>query len=543
MAVVSISRIQIRRGKEQSGSGLPQLASGELGWAIDTQNLYVGNGSVSEGAPYVGNTRILTEADNLFELQNLYTYKEDTIAGTFTRDLQDRLDDRVSVRAFGAAGDNGDVTNQLQTAIYQLYLNTAPNEKAILYVDPGEYTISDTIYLPKNTKLVGAGIGKTIINVMGDVTAFWTVNNNTTATTPAWSLANDADTDLQPSGIHISGITFSNNNTTTGPFIHLYNCKHSVIDNCEFNGNFDTINFGDLDGSSNPNIRTNAGIKITSDSKAIYSENNQITGCKFYDLYAGVYSDDYILNTNIHDNDFDTAVYGVVFSLGKKDTSPDANLEYPTNNLVENNTFDKIYANGIAVFYGLDNVSKNNTFYDVGNRFAGASAWTTANFFAAIKFVQSSNISVDDYFERAYILTTGSNKDGSEQINMTGTTYVPDVEGPVNYSDSFIKTVTVQDTSSAVPLFRVPADDIKTYHLDYVYSSTARIFKRFGVLTITVDPSTSNVDIVDDYNIVGNDNYAENIDWIVDFTGSTVTIETINPGDVGVLTFRSHIAS
>ena len=65
MAVVQISRIQIRRGRKNSGSGIPQLAGGELGWAVDSQELYIGNGSVSEGSPAVGNTKVLTENDNL----------------------------------------------------------------------------------------------------------------------------------------------------------------------------------------------------------------------------------------------------------------------------------------------------------------------------------------------------------------------------------------------------------------------------------------------------------------------------------------------
>ena len=42
MAVVQISRIQIRRGQKNQGTGLPQLSSGELGWAIDTQEMFVG---------------------------------------------------------------------------------------------------------------------------------------------------------------------------------------------------------------------------------------------------------------------------------------------------------------------------------------------------------------------------------------------------------------------------------------------------------------------------------------------------------------------
>ena len=65
MAVVQISKIQIRRGLKNSNSGVPQLSSAELAWALDTQELYVGNGAVADGAPYVGKTKILTEHDNI----------------------------------------------------------------------------------------------------------------------------------------------------------------------------------------------------------------------------------------------------------------------------------------------------------------------------------------------------------------------------------------------------------------------------------------------------------------------------------------------
>ena len=60
MAIVQISQIKHRRGVAEN---LPQLASAELGWAVDSQELYIGNGTLSEGAPEVGNTRILTEND------------------------------------------------------------------------------------------------------------------------------------------------------------------------------------------------------------------------------------------------------------------------------------------------------------------------------------------------------------------------------------------------------------------------------------------------------------------------------------------------
>ena len=72
MAVVQISRIQVRRGKKGTDN-VPQLASGELGWAIDTQEFYIGNGSVSEGAPAVGKTKNITEHENIIALAETYT--------------------------------------------------------------------------------------------------------------------------------------------------------------------------------------------------------------------------------------------------------------------------------------------------------------------------------------------------------------------------------------------------------------------------------------------------------------------------------------
>ena len=62
MAVIQISKIQVRRGLQEN---LPQLASGEMGWSIDERRLYIGNGTLVEGAPTVGVTEILTEYSNV----------------------------------------------------------------------------------------------------------------------------------------------------------------------------------------------------------------------------------------------------------------------------------------------------------------------------------------------------------------------------------------------------------------------------------------------------------------------------------------------
>jgi fructosamine-3-kinase len=70
--IVQISRIQHRRGKR---TDLPQLAAGELGWVIDEQRLFIGNGTVADGAPAVGNTEIVTSGSSAFTTALTHTYK------------------------------------------------------------------------------------------------------------------------------------------------------------------------------------------------------------------------------------------------------------------------------------------------------------------------------------------------------------------------------------------------------------------------------------------------------------------------------------
>ena len=192
MAIVSISRIQIRRGRKNQGSGLPQLAGGALGWAVDTQELFIGNGAVSEGAPAVGNSKILTEHDNLFELSDQYTYKNGTSIQTGSsssnpvqRSLQSRLDDFVNVRSFGANGDGTDQTLALQRAIDQLFLPWSSamdadslRKRITLKLDAGLYKISDSLKVPPYVNLVGDGSDKTVIEQTGAFAVIETINAN-----------------------------------------------------------------------------------------------------------------------------------------------------------------------------------------------------------------------------------------------------------------------------------------------------------------------------------------------------------------------------
>jgi hypothetical protein len=62
MSLHQNSKVKVRAGLQQN---LPQLSKGELGWAIDTQRLFIGNGEVVDGAPYAGNTEISTVPNSL----------------------------------------------------------------------------------------------------------------------------------------------------------------------------------------------------------------------------------------------------------------------------------------------------------------------------------------------------------------------------------------------------------------------------------------------------------------------------------------------
>ena len=151
MAITQISRIQHRRGlKEQ----LPQLSAGELGFAVDTQELYIGNGTTADGAPEIGNTKVLTEDDNILSVANTYTFRGNTDNPVVTgadanskvvRTLQQKLDDWVSVKDFGAVGDGiTDDTAAINRAIANTYTvdtTTAFKERRTLYFPGGTYLI------------------------------------------------------------------------------------------------------------------------------------------------------------------------------------------------------------------------------------------------------------------------------------------------------------------------------------------------------------------------------------------------------------------
>jgi Pectate lyase superfamily protein/Major tropism determinant N-terminal domain len=195
MAVVQISRIQIRRGLNQD---LPQLASAEMGWSLDTQQLYIGNGTTNEGAPATGVTEILTQHSNILNLIGLYTYQGaaggytvitgPTSSSPITRTLQQKLDDTVSIRDFGAVGDGvTDDTAAINRAIQQVYssvyLDSSIKIRRTINFPAGVYLVTNTISIPPYAKFIGDGRYNTVISsTNGSVPIFKTVDSQYTGT-------------------------------------------------------------------------------------------------------------------------------------------------------------------------------------------------------------------------------------------------------------------------------------------------------------------------------------------------------------------------
>ena len=159
MAVVQISKIQVRRGQKNLTGSVPQLSSAEFAWAVDTQELFIGNGSVAEGAPAVGNTKILTEHDNILQLAGSYTFAADDVSISLSvpRSLQTKVDEiQVSVVDFGANPDGStDNTVAFATAFSELFENANDKYKKILYVPNGTYVIGSDLRIPSKAIIRG----------------------------------------------------------------------------------------------------------------------------------------------------------------------------------------------------------------------------------------------------------------------------------------------------------------------------------------------------------------------------------------------------
>jgi len=512
MAVVQISRIQLRRGKKLSGEGLPQLASGELAWAIDAQELWIGNGAVGEGAPSVGNTRLLTEVDNLLDF-GTYIYKDgDSVVQTgvdpnypVVRTLQSRLDDMVSAAAYGIVSDTIDQTTLIQYAIDNLFLENATTgvkSRVTLVFAPGEYTFSSTIYLPSYVTILGAGIQKTVFNYTGTGKAFEFIND--TSTTSVRKTTVGIEYNLQPKFCSLSEFTL-NTTTISATALSMYSVRDSVFTNIELVGNFDLVA-----GTSN-------AIELKAFSSIVTCQRNSFVNVTAKGYTNDVYAEQDIFNNLFSDCKFINSKYGIWFgnfTMNPIKASRPVGYEYgPRKNIIENCYFDTINREGILITNGFGNRSRGNTFKNVGNN-AGGNA---TNIYNQIKFISEGNSSSQENFDRSDPF------DSTEDISHGnfGLTYKREVSGKIQFTETETRTLSVTySPTSYSNLFRIPVDASMSLEINYILESTSYTQMRKGKLSISYDVTTSTVQISDDYDYtgtaLGNDNIMFNASIVAD---------------------------
>jgi hypothetical protein len=448
VAIVQISRVTQRKGLEED---LPQpLAGAELGWAVDQRRLFIGNGTLAEGAPVIGNTEILTEFSDILAVASSYTYQGAAAGYTVqtgatagepvTQSLQSWMDQWASVKDFGATGDGlTDDTEAINRALYQLYcVQTNPQIRRSLFFPAGVYRVSDTILIPPYSRLYGEGANSSILQFVAQLwfantayqagvlvkydngtiynlyrskipvpatgiaisnTTYW----ETVASLPAY-VAQTADS-LQQTGINIGvnnavpprNVEIQDLCFETQEFANdsSLGTSHSVF-LIEQASQISITNTNFL-GPLTTNELTTATEEMTgvsfSGTAARVCTNVTIDQCRFSGMSYGVRTIDATKGITVSNSWFDTLYQGVV--LG--DSAPLNGG--PTGFRIAHNIFDNIYAQGVVMEQCSLNGTAYNVFYDVGNSFFGypvSSGLSTP----VISIDAANNVSVGDMFER-----------------------------------------------------------------------------------------------------------------------------------------------
>lgn len=609
MAVVQISKIQIRRGRKNSGTGLPQLSSGELGWAVDTQELYIGNGAVSEGAPQVGNTKILTEKDDLFEIAKDYTYREgdgSVVTGPdatnpVVRTLQDRLDDRVSIKAFGATGQQSqNATALLQRAVDQLYLNNgnevSVNDRVELHLEAGTYTIFDTIRIPPHATLIGAGSGKTIIvQQNASRSVFTTVSDESTP----GNYIQDGEYNTQARNITIKGMTLQTNAVSKG--LVLQSCRDSYFEDITIAGPWVMSDSITEDNTTTFNI----GLSLNSKNGGVESVRNEFTNCHIEGFAYGIVS-----NWDINDNvwttcNFGNLGYGVAFGKSMLVDGNKANgtSTGPHNNIFSDCVFTNTKRQAILVSEGTYNVSRGNKFITCGND--GGSDDMPA--YPVISYARLGNESINDYFTRTKVLSytqgsiitaTANILEGQLIVSLADTTnifpgqivvkqsgtgefaapavtvvdvstsaftvnaahltsgsitfeiqspimervvYIPEVEGPSNFEWGFEHEVSIQ-TGTNNTIFRLPQLVNQSFDVDYIAIGTSGYNGvRSGKMRILVNALTDGGNNTPNVYVTDDYDYLGDNLFVDSLSFDAILVDIDNDGDFDTVVVKSNI--
>jgi hypothetical protein len=344
LAITQISRIQLRRGLQEN---LPQLASGELGWSIDQRRLFIGNGDITEGAPQLGNTEILTTFSSIFSFAGTYTYKgtaDSTIPAVQTtqtstnpvaRSMQDKFDDIVNFRDFGGVGNNSvDESIALNWAITQLYKSTIasnPQVRRVLLIPAGNYNIfDDVIRLLPGVTLRGEGKNSTFLHQTNSSKSCLLATADSKSQTGNNIGSGSA---LLPGYASVENLTLTN--ATDNDVVQIDSAVNVLFSSVAFQGgSYAPTNEGNF--HSCINFGRGAAFQT-----ARASSNITFFNCDFTNSIYGIYADHDIHDINVISGTITGCYRGVC--LGEANVAG----EQPSGIKISHTTFDKITAEGI----------------------------------------------------------------------------------------------------------------------------------------------------------------------------------------------------
>jgi len=516
MAVVQISRIQHRRGL---ATDLPQLAAGELGWVVDDQKLYIGNGKVSDGAPAVGNTEILTSGSSSVSTALSYVYKgylgaSTTVvtgaSGNFTRTLQTKIDDFVSVKDFGALGDGStnDVT-AIQRALDELYCDTDKDDeraRRVLFFPAGDYRINASLKVPPFATLRGEGMNKTVIMNSGNnaVITFQDDEKNIDS-----NIGNSSAT--IPQNITFEDLTIYNSVAYAG--VEIEQATNIKFHRVEIKGSYAA---GGSDAVNSKGVTTLS--TSTNTCNKIYFESCVLT--KFARLVD--MSQD-VLNVRFTNCDFNTGYYGALIGA-EMDGSTAGLSNGPRDVQFNSSSWSTIGQQAILVAptagadagTGPRNIISSANWYaqTVANNFEGVGSIREV---PVIQYNNDECASHLDFFERTELRRA----DGSTELNMA-----PEVQGIGRLTNSVKQVTLANNTGPAATTtieFPVGSGTLgKSIVLNYKMERGALL--RTGQFCISVNAST--VAYHDDF-IENSTTVGVTLSAVIDREDSTATDKSV----------------